>query len=909
MPTPSPREPRVVHELSAAPAFVGRDRELAELQRLWKDGFHGVLALVGLGGAGKTALAAPFVQALIGDEVAVPRPDRALVWSFYRDADTSQFLREALRYFSDNSNASPARGLGVVHQLYESLCAGGPHLIVLDGLERVQVADVVGDQFGRLQDPLLKSLLRRIASGSARVMVVITSRFPITDLADSGDGLEVLEMGGLDDAAAVSLLRRRGVRGDDEVIRQLVASYDGHALSLDHLGGMIGELLDGDLSRASELPEEASTDDPASRRLGRLLRSYERHLPPAEVEVLSKLSLFRACISEDQAIRLLVCTPAIRPQDARDLRWAITKSLEADGYPDEVISDWGRSIAETIESQVSGIETAGPQVAFRRDLLKGLADWGRQRDVTTSAGEVARLYAQHAFDTPDDRRPLEGADRRQLVHLADRVHQLREDPLFPYQEPSPQMLSALCATGYHAQQRSSDLNPVDLLQSLAHVEWHLRHLLAKHFLLVHIRQVIRRYQEKWELAGPLARLSAVEIRKIIERLVSRHLLLREANGELNAHPAVRDFFRQRVANQNAWHSLIRDQLVTLVGTPGSRYAEDKDSLDTAEEAIFHTLAAGDIESAQQLYEQVLGGHTHLAWRLGEVARGMRILKLFPACPDRWSLAWYQRLLGELDDAFVAHSMSNFRAEIRLLQGRLPEVAALDDDHSTAVAAFLMGQTIQIPSTINRCAIALGQLHLYRGEFAAALRVARIEDLYERYGWGGDRARCLLVLAQLALREGRLARCREYVDDASKWILHSGSVEHLCYLHLVRARIARQTTPAEAARAIEDGSHLAEQCGLRLFQVELLCERASLHLSTSNVANAEVAARDALNLAESNECQFAWGVASAGQCLADALVAQDRIGEAKPILAATFATRQRINHPETEITRLLMQRFR
>ena len=30
----------------------------------------------------------------------------------------------------------------------------------------------------------------------------------------------------------------------------------------------------------------------------------------------------------------------------------------------------------------------------------------------------------------------------------------------------------------------------------------------------------------------------------------------------------------------------------------------------------------------------------------------------------------------------------------------------------------------------------------------------------------------------------------HLDAASGWILHSGSVEHLCLLHLIRARAAR-----------------------------------------------------------------------------------------------------------------------
>src|SRR5262245_56083268 len=59
-----PPDPRVVHPLPSAPAFVGRVRELGDLQAAWSAG-SGVVALVGLGGAGKTALTARFLDDLV----------------------------------------------------------------------------------------------------------------------------------------------------------------------------------------------------------------------------------------------------------------------------------------------------------------------------------------------------------------------------------------------------------------------------------------------------------------------------------------------------------------------------------------------------------------------------------------------------------------------------------------------------------------------------------------------------------------------------------------------------------------------------------------------------------------------------------------------------------------------------
>ena len=39
----------------------------------------------------------------------------------------------------------------------------------------------------------------------------------------------------------------------------------------------------------------------------------------------------------------------------------------------------------------------------------------------------------------------------------------------------------------------------------------------------------------------------------------------------------------------------------------------------------------------KLFFQILGGHRHLAWKLGEMAQGLRILRGFSPCPDGWAM--------------------------------------------------------------------------------------------------------------------------------------------------------------------------------------------------------------------------------------------------------------------------------
>ena len=75
-------------------------------------------------------------------------------------------------------------------------------------------------------------------------------------------------------------------------------------LTLDHLGGLIGQFLDGDPRRAPEAPRLTSPrHDRQALRLARLLDAYQAHLPPAERALLGRLCLLQRSIAFDQILR------------------------------------------------------------------------------------------------------------------------------------------------------------------------------------------------------------------------------------------------------------------------------------------------------------------------------------------------------------------------------------------------------------------------------------------------------------------------------------------------------------------------------------------------------------------------------------------------------------------------------
>jgi len=877
---PHPPDPHIVHPLPAAPVFLGRETELAQLRAFWDNGGRGVLSLVGLGGAGKTAIAARFLSDLLG----AGRPVGGLfVWSFYQEPDAGLFLRELVDYFGETSYPAAAKGAGLLHFLSDALQDGGRHLLILDGLERVQ-RQASDSSYGQIEDPLLKALLIRIAEGLGQTALLATSRFPLTDLKPLQNvGYHQVDVGELTLPAALALLRRRGVHGDDEALAALVAAYGAHALTLDHLGSLIGQFLDGDPQRAPEAPElSATVGDRQALRLGRLLTAYERHLPPEELTLLCRLCMLRRSVGEEQLLSLFLCSPPIRAHTIRDLTELSARMLHAVSIRGVKKDSLPRLVQDVLEQALSAASLAGPEEAFRREVLaaveQALDEF--QRDVYQDVEDLARHYARAELPYTTEKHPLPSEDRKRLRLLYETYRKLREHPLMPFKEKKSLLSDAFANLGWDKPYRiAEDVGPVDVLRAFRSAERALRWLALKDEALWRVHEMCRLHRQKWVLAGPLARLDAAGLHQVLDSLVSRHLVLRESDGSYTAHPAVRDHFARlgNATERGRHHELLRQQLMSLVHQPGLAYPCDRVTLDLVEEAIHHALEAGQTAEAIGLYEKTLGGLRHLGWRLGEMARGLRILRGFDPCPDRWALGWFLRALGEFEEAHLHNDLPYFRADIRLLQGRLPEVKYEGEDTRTATAEFLMGRTKESPPSVLGCAVPRAQILLYLGRLTQSRQIAQLDPLYQHMGHEGERARVQLIAAEAARRQADMASCQENLQSASAWILHSGSVEHLCLYHLVRARAARDLEEGEVAqRAVNEGLHLARIHGLGLYHIELLCLQGEISLARGDAPSAERLAREALWRATAVDCQFAWGEAEARQLLDKARAMQQHL---------------------------------
>jgi tetratricopeptide (TPR) repeat protein len=284
-------QPLFCHALQPAQHFRGRTARLDELTRWLESPVtpDRVVSVVAAGGTGKTALVDKALhEAKLSDRAGF------FVWSFYEDPHTDAFLREAYVYFTGEKDAPTG---GMLERLQIALSGDLPHVLVLDGLERVQ-SEGGSKRRGELEDLQLKRLVRALAGGVGNARALVTSRFPLVDLESwNGAGHKAIALDDLERAVALDVLRAWNVKGDDATLTRLIeplniGSYY-HALSVAVLGSFIGNFGRGDPARAPSFAlEDAQEADPKARRLHRILDEYAKALTQSERDLLARLTLF-----------------------------------------------------------------------------------------------------------------------------------------------------------------------------------------------------------------------------------------------------------------------------------------------------------------------------------------------------------------------------------------------------------------------------------------------------------------------------------------------------------------------------------------------------------------------------------------------------------------------------------------
>jgi hypothetical protein len=301
---PSPRPVRIHHCTSEPYRFFGRAAELALLDRALAGDAPSVVALVGPGGQGKTAIVQHWLERLIDTP---QRPDGVFLWSFYRGKDADLCLRELYAY---------AAGLAHVTDVSASYCVD--HLLpilrrerwalVFDGAEVAQYDD--GPWQGRFLHPEFGRLLEELASEPLPGVVVLTTRFDLPTLAHRRHA-RLISLTALDAVSARTLLTSLGVHGTEKALDETAAAGGHHAKAVELLGAYLTRYHGGDAGALADLPEPPAVEgaSPEEMRVTRVLAAWQRALSAEAQDVIGLATAFRDPPSEVRLREYLISPP------------------------------------------------------------------------------------------------------------------------------------------------------------------------------------------------------------------------------------------------------------------------------------------------------------------------------------------------------------------------------------------------------------------------------------------------------------------------------------------------------------------------------------------------------------------------------------------------------------------------
>jgi hypothetical protein len=253
--------------------FVNRTQELKLLVDFWDRGRQPIVAVIGLGGIGKTALVAEFLRQITSDPGS--SPNIVFVWNCYENQDPRSFLSNIYETLSGDD---PSR-----YQTTELADLGTTLL-----LSRKR-ALLIFDGFEIVSDPLVSTFI--MSAMRAEAKFVITSR--ISPLFCNYS----INVTGLTRSAGELLLRRTNIQASPDEYQELVSAVHGHPLSLE----LIASLLESRGATGSDalrsVKSEVLRSAPLEKTITRVIGSIDNSLSSPERALLARLSLFRSGVS------------------------------------------------------------------------------------------------------------------------------------------------------------------------------------------------------------------------------------------------------------------------------------------------------------------------------------------------------------------------------------------------------------------------------------------------------------------------------------------------------------------------------------------------------------------------------------------------------------------------------------
>ncbi len=272
--------------------FYGRERELKQLQDmiLEKPGVR-CLALLGMGGVGKTSLMVELAKRIEGEFEYVQ-------WYSFQTPSKetlSNILTDCMRYFSIGPIKDVGNDIDSKLDAFMTCLKKHQCLLILDNFESLLKS---GSLVGEYADGYTEyaELLNLVCSRPHKSCVILISREKPAEIARlEGIAVKSLQLSGIADEAACKILLDKGLKVENDAWRRLVQIYSGNPFALQLASIPIRDVFGGDIEaflKSLKENQEQEKDIVVSVVHNLLAQQFQR-LSASEQEVLYWLAIER----------------------------------------------------------------------------------------------------------------------------------------------------------------------------------------------------------------------------------------------------------------------------------------------------------------------------------------------------------------------------------------------------------------------------------------------------------------------------------------------------------------------------------------------------------------------------------------------------------------------------------------
>ncbi len=287
--------------------LFGRQKELESLRKwLLQDGCR-LVGIFGMGGLGKSTLAAALARTLATPDAAAPGENfQHIIWNSLLNAPPLvELIQEWIYDLSDQTVTSLPEDPDQQVKLLLEYLQRRRCLLILDNLESILQSEHRNDAFLPGYEAYGR-FLRHLADANHQSCILMTSRerpYNLTGLEEENATVRFLSLSGLPPEAGSQMLAARGLTGTTTRIDDLVRQYSGNPLALKLAADTVQEIFKGSVT--GFLRAEAVVFDD----IRYVLDQQFARLSPTERELMVWLTVVREPISYNELRALLAQQP------------------------------------------------------------------------------------------------------------------------------------------------------------------------------------------------------------------------------------------------------------------------------------------------------------------------------------------------------------------------------------------------------------------------------------------------------------------------------------------------------------------------------------------------------------------------------------------------------------------------